>query len=156
MDESLVLLKNLLCWSADDVVTFRVNARLEKHEIGQLAIERIRALNQADVQLYDYFLARFKQRLASLDPERLDYELQQVRSRRRHWFDQCVDTGKTRQSLRSTASAFRPNIVQFATKNDDLTCRFLTAKELELTRMVREHQLRLFPDSVFTSVQPNR
>lgn len=151
MDESLVLLRDLLRWSPDDVLTFRVNARIEKHEIGRLAIERIRALNRADVQLYDYFLAKFEQRLARLDKQRLERELRDLRSRRRHWFSECVDIPKTKQQLQQTGSAFRPNIVQFATKNDDLTCRFLTAKELELTRLVRTNQLRLFPDSVFTS-----
>ena len=151
MDESLVLLKNLLCWSADEVVTFRVNARIRKDEIGQLAIERIRQLNSADVQLYEYFLKKFKQRLGQLGEERLERDVQQLRDRRKYRFDQCVDTKKTKQTLKST-SAVRLNIVQFATKKQhDLTCRLLTAKELELTRLVRSHQLQLYPDSVFIS-----
>lgn len=150
IDESLVLLKNLLCWSLDDVVAFRVNARIRRDEIGQLAVERIRRLNAADVQLYDFFLEKFKQRVNEFGKERLEREVQQLRSRRRKWFDECVDTRKTKQTLKLSNSV-RLNIVQFVTKNEDLTCRLLTAKELELTKMVRTHQLHLYPDSVFTS-----
>lgn len=142
MDESIVLLKNLLCWSTDDAVAFKVNARIRKQEVGDLAIERIQYLNQADVKLYEHFLEKFKQKIASMDKQTLDSELEELKDRRKYWFDECVDT--TRHS--------RSNIVQFNVKKDNLTCRLLTAKELELTKLIRDHQLKLYPDSIYTSI----
>ena len=149
IDESLILLKNLLCWSIDDVVAFKMNARIKKYKIGQLAIERIKKLNQADLQLYDYFLAKFKQKLTSLRD--LDGEVKELRARRKHWFDECVDTKKRQQNLKSMEST-PANIIQFTSKKNDLICKLLTSKELELTKLIRDNQLKLYPDSVFTSI----
>lgn len=151
MDESLVLLKNLLCWSIDDVVTFKVNARIKKDDIGDLATKRIKKLNQADVQLYDYFLDKFKQKITVLDKKKLEKDVEELKSRRKYWFDECVDTQNMKPNFKIT-NDLQLNILRFSTKKDNLTCKFLTSKELELTKLVREHQLKLYPESVFTSV----
>lgn len=151
MNESLILLKNLLCWSFDDIVTFRVNARIKKQNIGELATDRIKKLNQADVELYEYFLEKFKTKLESLDKEDLNRDLQELAARKKYWFDECVDVKKMKQNLLNTTT--KSNILQFDSRKDNLTtCKFLTSKELELTKLVREKQIKSHPDSVFKSI----
>ena len=58
MDESLVLLRQLLCWDWDDIVVFRVNARKSQYKTVSLPDElkeKIRAWNAADHLLYQHF-----------------------------------------------------------------------------------------------------
>ena len=61
-DESLVLLKRLLCWEIDDILNVKVNERLDKEKATHLSDriqENIKRWNKADVLLFDYFNATF-------------------------------------------------------------------------------------------------
>lgn len=149
MDESLILLKNLLCWSIDDVITFKVNARIKKKEIGDLAVERIRKLNHADVMLYNFFLKKFKQKISELQTETLTKDIQELRTKRKFWFDQCVNKIETKKLQFTNSSS--SNIVKFVSKNDDLICQQLTMRELKFTEQVRTNQLKLWPASISES-----
>ncbi|XP_078583290.1 galactosylceramide sulfotransferase-like [Branchiostoma floridae x Branchiostoma japonicum] len=55
--ESMVLLRDLLCWDTDDVTTFKVNARSEwsVHHVTGDMVPKILAWNRADAMLYNYF-----------------------------------------------------------------------------------------------------
>ena len=60
-DESLILLKRLLCWSLDDILYFPMNKRVVPDRIsisGELR-DQIRTWNMADSLLYEYFNKTF-------------------------------------------------------------------------------------------------
>ena len=57
-DESVVLLKRLLCWELEDVLYMKVNERLDKEKAATLSedvIENIKRWNKADMLLFDHF-----------------------------------------------------------------------------------------------------
>ena len=61
-DESLILLKRLLCWEIDDILNVKVNERLDKEKASNLSDrvkENIKRWNKADVLLFSYFNATF-------------------------------------------------------------------------------------------------
>ena len=57
MDESLVLLKNLLCWNDEDIVVLTNNARESKYKRKMTSAElnKLRNYNFADTKIYNHF-----------------------------------------------------------------------------------------------------
>ena len=61
-DESLVLMKRLLCWEMDDILYLKLNERQDKEKVSNLnesVKEKIARWNEADVLLFDYFNKTF-------------------------------------------------------------------------------------------------
>lgn len=65
-EESMVMLKNLLCWNTEDIAHFHLNERhqSEKRNISSELIRKIKQWNSADVALYEYFKRVFFQKLS--------------------------------------------------------------------------------------------
>ena len=66
-DESLILMKHLLCWDWDDIVYIKFKMRTEeaKAEMNPDLAKKILDWNQADHQLYDYFNTTFWRRVGT-------------------------------------------------------------------------------------------
>ncbi|XP_068713855.1 galactosylceramide sulfotransferase-like [Montipora foliosa] len=64
-EESMVMLKNLLCWETQDMAHFHLNQRREseKRNISFQLVNRIKQWNNADTALYKYFTEAFLQKL---------------------------------------------------------------------------------------------
>ena len=65
-DESVVLMKRLLCWELDDVLFVKTNERLDKDKAAEISNdtkENIRRWNKADVLLYEHFNQTLWQRI---------------------------------------------------------------------------------------------
>ena len=64
-DESMVLLRDFLCWDFGDVVNFKLNARKEgkKQSLSPGARAALREYLAADYRLYDHFKATFEARV---------------------------------------------------------------------------------------------
>jgi hypothetical protein len=118
MEESLVLLKNLLCWNIDNVVVFKafysiyfeeisrigfdlnvflhylqLNGRTSKAKtsISEIASSRIKALNYAYLQLYNHFRNKFSLEVKTFGTDKMNQDIMQIRNRTKEWFDFCVD-----------------------------------------------------------------
>ncbi|XP_077520745.1 galactosylceramide sulfotransferase-like isoform X2 [Amblyomma americanum] len=92
INESLVLLRHLLCWDVDDVVVFKHNARQGtfRQSISVTLATQLRALNAADVQLYEHFARRFEQRVEVFGRHRMAEELRLLEERTQYWYSRCV------------------------------------------------------------------
>ncbi|XP_055344897.1 galactose-3-O-sulfotransferase 2-like [Paramacrobiotus metropolitanus] len=92
MEESLVLLRQLLCWSWDDVVVFRLNARKAqyKEKLSTNLQERARKWNRADSALYEYLLQKFHDHRKNYGIEKLGQDVETLREVTRSWYEFCV------------------------------------------------------------------
>ncbi|OTF77476.1 galactosylceramide sulfotransferase-like protein [Euroglyphus maynei] len=143
MEESLILLKRLLCWNFDDVVVFKVNARNSnsKHKINAIATKRIEQLNRADQMLYEHFTKKFDREVRKFGQTRMKREIDALRNRTKSYYEFCVN---------KTITNANSQIVRFVTgRGDNLICQFLTNNELSLTKFIRKEQLKRYPSSVF-------
>ncbi|RWS05272.1 galactosylceramide sulfotransferase-like protein, partial [Dinothrombium tinctorium] len=144
MDESLILLKNLLCWEMDDIVALKVNARTKKQELSKEAKEQIKALNWPDLMLYVYFEKKLKLQIMQFGEDAMKKEIVQLKKRVQFWYDFCVEKEYQR-------SVYGNKVFSFKGKNlNHTTCYFLTTPELTLTEFIRKKQLQQFPGSVYT------
>ena len=58
-DESLILLKRLLCWEFEDSVYIKLREKKEKLEFEEEVKKNIFTWNHADVKLFDHFNRTF-------------------------------------------------------------------------------------------------
>lgn len=153
MDESLVLLRHLLCWDIDDVVTFKLNARDPKFKSNLRKQEKdiLRQLNHADVLLYKRFVDKFDKAIDAFGRDRMVSETEQLRERTEKWYDFCIKK-EQRHGIHSPKPTyyFNPKVVVFhATSNND-TCNSMTMEELPYTDLLRKKQQARFRTHVPT------
>uniref|UniRef100_T1JML9 Sulfotransferase domain-containing protein n=1 Tax=Strigamia maritima TaxID=126957 RepID=T1JML9_STRMM len=144
-DESLILLKDLLCWDIEDVIYFRQNARLEsaKIEMNATLEDKLRRLNNADDQLYKYFNNKFEEMIDKYGREKLKVETEDLRRWNSRWHDYCVER---------VATTNRQVPPQFRTWSDKVLgfhlrpgihshlCESMAKTEIAFTRDLRQHQ----------------
>ncbi|OCT90576.1 galactose-3-O-sulfotransferase 4 [Xenopus laevis] len=90
-DESMVLLKEELCWDLDDVVTFKRNSREASTPLDKREKEMLRAWNSLDLYLYVYFNHTFWEKVEKFGRERMDIEVRGLRERRQHLAEICLE-----------------------------------------------------------------
>lgn len=93
MEESLILLKHLLCWSLDDVIVFQHNMR-NVNSSCNLSTDmkrKIRYFNKADQMLYDYFCAEFDRKVYNFGKERVKTEIFRLRNATQSMYNICVE-----------------------------------------------------------------
>jgi galactosylceramide sulfotransferase len=80
--ESLILLKNLLCWTFEDMVTFEKNARNESYveSLSNSAIDEVYKWNLADSQLYIYFKSRLMQKIREYGNEQMEKDVEKLKN----------------------------------------------------------------------------
>lgn len=91
-DESLVLLKRLLCWEIEDVLFFKMNERQGKEKQTALSEEvkaNIKRWNAADVLLYNHFNNTFWKKVSAEGPG-FYRDLENMKSRRKEMERKCL------------------------------------------------------------------
>ena len=94
-DESLILLKRLLCWEIDDILNVKVNERLDKEKASNLSDrvkENIKRWNKADVLLFTYFNATFWRKI-EMEGSEFYEDLSAFRKRRLKLQQMCFENG---------------------------------------------------------------
>ncbi|XP_002153926.1 galactose-3-O-sulfotransferase 2 [Hydra vulgaris] len=92
-DESLTLLRRKLCWEIDDVVYFKMNERLSQNKrnvVTQDQEQKIKAWNNADVVLYNYFVERFWRQVNDEGPGFYD-DVIELKKRREKYSKLCIE-----------------------------------------------------------------
>lgn len=96
-DESMVLLRHLLRWRLDDVVSFRLNSRSQRSitSLTPESQERVKRWCALDWRLYQHFNRTFWFRVgAELGPRQLRSEVALLRARRRELTALCLQDGE--------------------------------------------------------------
>ncbi|XP_013791714.2 galactosylceramide sulfotransferase-like, partial [Limulus polyphemus] len=148
LDESLVILKNILSWETDDVVFFKLNARHEtfvKHLPSDVR-KRLQSINFSDQVIYDFFKEKLAEKIRKFGEKRLALEVQELRRRREEWAKFCV---KETQLLIESEDAKKTSylnsqVTKLKPRQDNDTCRKMTALELDYTEELRQKQNLLY------------
>eukprot|EP00794_Sanderia_malayensis_P006339 gene6339-7065_t len=91
-DESLVLLKRLLCLELDDLVYFNLNERYRKRNITNKLKSKIRRWSYADVQLYNHYNKTFWKVLNSMGQDFWD-DVKLLRYKNKIMAEVCLRKG---------------------------------------------------------------
>ncbi|XP_070546758.1 galactosylceramide sulfotransferase-like isoform X2 [Ptychodera flava] len=96
-EESLVLLKNVLCWKFDDIlyISKRIRSENRRYMISKSVADRILKWNKADVKLYEHFNYTFWKKVNIYGAD-FYKELQEYRTRLQQFQEECVDKNQTK------------------------------------------------------------
>ncbi|XP_066477594.1 galactose-3-O-sulfotransferase 2-like [Tiliqua scincoides] len=95
-DESMVLLKEVLCWDLDDVVSFPLNSRHNstKSSISESTAEKIKMWNKLDWEIYMHFNKTFWEKIDwHVGRERMKQEVRALRQKREQLAKRCLQGG---------------------------------------------------------------
>uniref|UniRef100_A0A8D0AEG9 Galactose-3-O-sulfotransferase 1 n=1 Tax=Sander lucioperca TaxID=283035 RepID=A0A8D0AEG9_SANLU len=109
-EESLILLKDKLCWTMEDIMYFKLNAR-RSSSVSRLTPElRAKALqwNGADWRLYQHFNATFWARVEAYGRERMKQEVNELRRRNAAMKAICVEDGDAVEAQKIQDRRFLP------------------------------------------------
>ncbi|KAF0300935.1 Galactosylceramide sulfotransferase [Amphibalanus amphitrite] len=158
MDESLVLLKHLLCWRTEDVVGLRLNAlRPEARDhLSQRGRLRLRRWLAGDYQLYNHFRRVFERRVAEFGEERMRREVAELRAANERAFQECGMVSSQGTSLSPDFAMFSQRVTGFQPRNRTRDCEELARPELSFVELLRERQLQMARDVMGVTPHPSR
>ena len=151
LDESLIFLKELLCWDYSDIVFFTKNARREemKKELSSNSVKNLRRLQSADILLYDYFLAKHNQAVLRYGVNKMAYEVSVLRSLRQNMFDECGVQVVNKYEPKSIFREYSNQVNGYVLEGDaSLNCILLSLPEMVLVDKLRLNQLKRLSGSV--------
>lgn len=91
-NESMVLLKNLMCWPLDSVVYISLNKRLYVNKRTNKYKQKIREWNSGDTLLYKYFKQTFWEKIRQYGRKFYD-DVNTLRLKLDYWKDICAHDG---------------------------------------------------------------
>ncbi|XP_070572585.1 galactosylceramide sulfotransferase-like [Ptychodera flava] len=95
-EESLVLMKNILCWEFDDIlhISKGIRSKNRRYTVRHPVVDKIRKWNHGDVLLFEHFNETFWRKVKSLGT-RFDDDLQKFHLQQEQFHDRCVDRERT-------------------------------------------------------------
>lgn len=142
--ESLILLKELMCWDFQDIAFFKMNARSPSSvkTLTDTTMEKIRLWNDGDTKLYDYFNRTFWEKVDAFGEERMCREVTKLEEMNQMLKDRCIDKVVTNDKGVWHPSGI--NVESFKLKESvahDKDCQLMAKTELPFTSYVRQKQL---------------
>ncbi|KAK7906774.1 hypothetical protein WMY93_015386 [Mugilogobius chulae] len=158
-DESMVLLRHVLCWSLEDVVSFKLNSRSDRtrRKLSPETAERIKKWNVLDWQIYLHFNATFWHKLDTMiGRQQVQKEVNELRKLQTTLSNLCLKDGGAVDPSKVQDQSLRPlqygaAVIQGYNLNPDLNnqtrvmCERLITPELQYTAKLYNQQ---FPDLV--------
>ncbi|KAK2538701.1 galactose-3-O-sulfotransferase 2 isoform X1 [Columba livia] len=146
-DESMILLKHVLCWDLDDVIYFKLNSR-SQDTVQTLTLEskeRIKVWCSLDWQLYLHFNQSFWRTIEeTIGLKKLEKEVNHLRMRQKELMETCLSDQKAVEKDRIQNKALLPfqsgaaNILGYNLRQDLdnrtlRTCQRMVMPELQYT-----------------------
>ncbi|XP_044144410.1 galactosylceramide sulfotransferase [Bufo gargarizans] len=109
-DESLLLLRDLMCWNMDDILYFKLNAR--KDSTGSRLSPEIYRLaqqwNALDALIYQHFNATFWKKVEKYGVERMKMDVLELRRRNEELKQECIAGGGPVDASKIQESGLQP------------------------------------------------
>ena len=135
-DESLLLLRKMLCWDMDDIVYLTKGVRsqnLRTYKIDDDLRSKISSWNHADVLLYKHFNETFWQKLQDYGPT-FQSDLVLLRNKLKEKADTCIEhTDKNKKGSRTVELTLKENATE--------RCRLLGMGDHEITDLIRNRMI---------------
>ncbi|XP_072447452.1 galactose-3-O-sulfotransferase 2-like [Chiloscyllium punctatum] len=93
-DESLILLKEALCWDLEDVAYFKLNTRSNDSvlPLNASSVERLRAWNHLDWRLYSHYNASLWRRISSYGAQRMESDVAHLKALSHRLASRCLES----------------------------------------------------------------
>lgn len=159
-EESLILMKELLCWKMEDVTVFRQNARNvdSVQSVNGDMHTKIQSWNSGDMLLYNYFNKTLWEKIERYGHERMERDKAELEKKTKSLFDHCISTN-TAPREKGDYKVWQPpgvNINAFVLRPEakgNRLCESMVKPEIQYTM---ELKVKQFPDMNFSRVKQKR
>ena len=142
LPESLVLLKDMMCWDFEDVTYFSANART-KTKVDQLSERTFAQLykwNRGDALLYEHFNDTLWRRIRAYGLERMASDVRRLEKMNEELALICLSGTKQEKSVRSVVSRY---VLREEAKNDPRCVRMIRPAVEYLGYLKRKHKMKI-------------
>lgn len=143
-EESMVMLKNLLCWTTEDMIHFNLNQRhqSERRNISSHLVQKIHQWNRADTALYEYFRDVFLRKLNKQD-EDFFRDVNDLKINNEVMRDICLESVSENDESYQDTGIKGFHVRQNLTEPLKTTCAKMTWNEIRYLGYFRYKQKRL-------------
>ncbi|TRY70384.1 hypothetical protein TCAL_08906 [Tigriopus californicus] len=143
-NESVILLKNLLCWDYKDVASLKLNSRNKsaKSTLSSKAREALKEYLAGDYMLYNHFLAKFKYSLRKFGETKMANELSILNTITSGIEERCIADRVNNYKIKGQFKLYGDgNMMGFQLKNGtDRDCESYAWPEVKFLDLVRNAQ----------------
>lgn len=138
-DESLILLRKLLCWTFDDIVYVKMREQPKPLQASGNERQQISVLNKADIILYDYFNRTLWRKIKEYGPS-FERDLRQFRRVLSERHNECLGEEEVK-----VVGGNHMNIM-YRVKNKSIFCITFVNHGGILTTMIKDRQIGNYHD----------
>ncbi|XP_033116566.1 galactosylceramide sulfotransferase-like [Anneissia japonica] len=132
-DESLILLKKLMCWSFDDIlyVSNGIRSSSHRYDLNDQLRARIRKWNSADVMMYNHFNKTLWRKIKEYG-DGFKSDLAEFRFRERAAMQKCIDEQRlNRSDRREEKFVLKRNVT------GSIFCENILRGDIQYTKLIR-------------------
>ncbi|XP_064471375.1 galactosylceramide sulfotransferase-like isoform X2 [Ornithodoros turicata] len=145
-DESLILMRDLLCWDTQDVVYFHHNQRKQKVPVSDKKLRmKMLAYNAADHALYRYFRQKLENMIEKYGRERMRQEVDGLQLWKNLLYSHCVEKLDSGTSAAFETRAYSDDVYSIVLREGigNRVCLDMARAELPYTNKLRAKQKNL-------------
>ncbi|XP_071791358.1 galactosylceramide sulfotransferase-like [Asterias amurensis] len=151
-EESLILLRDVLCWRTEDMVVFKMNSR-NQTSVDSLKTgvqEKIRSWNAGDVMLYDHFNKTLWRKIEEYGRDKMAKEVKELQALTDHYHRLCIQTDSADRK-EGEFDLWQPpgvkinNFVLKESARDNPVCENMVRPEIVYTHELRRAQFPKIP-----------
>ena len=154
MDESLILLKESLCWDYSDIIFLNKNSRA-KGFVKTLSVDhaqKLEELNKEDMMLYEHFFQKHEVAVDNYGRDKMAAEVAKLRLLRQNTMDECSIHTVRGKAAQGKFMEYSNYVDAFILDDEsDSNCVLLSLPELSFIEDIREWQKNLLSNVNITS-----
>jgi hypothetical protein len=154
-EESMVLLRDLMCWDEEAVTYLKQNerGRSAREGISLEALLSLKSWLSADHALYDHFSAVFQRHAEAFGADRMRREVASLRAANDRVRAECIEKAAVSSELRGIFKPYGDSVGYQLKANASADCKYFAISELGFLAEMREMQARRFPQFEFEGAQ---
>jgi len=142
-DESVILMKDLLCWDFNDVVNFKLNSRKEnkKIQISDEAREALKEYLAGDYKLYNHFKSKFDSKIRDFGVQRMAQELSILNHANSNMKEKCGIAAADNDRISGENKLWGQGMVAYTAQvQSDSRCKLFAMSEMSMLDHMRDVQ----------------
>ena len=141
-DESMVLLKHLLCWEYSNLTSLKLNSRDEssKSQISDEARQKLKEWLNSDMVFYNHFKELFKTKLEAFGAEKMSKELEKIQGLNQEAKERCPVKNVPISKLPKSERPWGSGVLGYKILSSDPQCKLMGMQEIAFINLVRTNQ----------------
>ena len=141
-DESMILLKDSLCWDYKDITSIKLNAHdtSTKSKVSKKAREALKSWLKGDYVIYDHFRKKFQEHVENFGLDKMEHELEILRHANSEMAKQCEIKQVSNEELNPDDKLYGSGVLGYKMNTDNKECVFMGMKEVKFLNILRKLQ----------------